>query len=685
MATNIVTGHTFTSGELVTAAKLNSAVNSAVITDADITATGSTTARSLSARAADVVNVLDYGADKSGAADSTASIQAAIDALPSSGGEVYFPPGTYSIKTGTSYLTFSNTTYYPWNSGGIAAALKITKDNVNLCGDGPSSVLKMAEATSGSQLNFGIVFNGANDGAVTDLALNCNDTATSLDNNGIAVVGATNYTDPAKNRFTLRGCRIHDWKTDAVLTYNQDKVSVVDNSFDTGSIIADICFCTDFIFNDNRAKDFTEGLDLDKKVYNFTVDGNVLNAASGGTGDGVIELNGSRYGTVSNNVIRGDGDQTSGIYLNGKPTFGDQTFANDDTQTRYVTVSGNVIEKVERGIYIANSNSALTGDYRFDCEYVTIEGNILRDVQKTSDEGIGIQLAGRGITCNNNLVTNADVGIGLNAPGLRGYSIAHNSIREPDRGGIKIDGNTTTKAVRDGFVTNNYVWKPNSDKTSPASYYGIEGGSLQNTIFSENIVRALSGDITGATAASPIVITSSEHDLTTGDTVIISGVGGVTAANGTFTATAINKDTFSLDGTTGSGSYTADTGAFNAALYVNYGTRLEYFGTNGPNLNVMILNNQSTGLLKGWDLTTDLLSDMIFRGNTGDVADFDSGTWFAHKILYNDTTPASGIFVVGDVVWNTAPAAGGTMGWVCTTAGTVGSGAVFKTFGAIAS
>lgn len=44
------------------------------------------------------------------------------------------------------------------------------------------------------------------------------------------------------------------------------------------------------------------------------------------------------------------------------------------------------------------------------------------------------------------------------------------------------------------------------------------------------------------------------------------------------------------------------------------------------------------------------------------------------------TAPAVGTWAVGDLVFNTAPTAGGTIGWVCTTAGTPGT---WKTFGAI--
>jgi Bacterial Ig-like domain (group 3)/Putative Ig domain/Ubiquitin-activating enzyme E1 FCCH domain len=63
------------------------------------------------------------------------------------------------------------------------------------------------------------------------------------------------------------------------------------------------------------------------------------------------------------------------------------------------------------------------------------------------------------------------------------------------------------------------------------------------------------GTITGASNSGPIVITSPNNGLQTGDSVTIGGVQGDTAANGTFTVTYINANEFSLDGTTGNGAY----------------------------------------------------------------------------------------------------------------------------------
>ena len=63
--------------------------------------------------------------------------------------------------------------------------------------------------------------------------------------------------------------------------------------------------------------------------------------------------------------------------------------------------------------------------------------------------------------------------------------------------------------------------------------------------------------ITGASNTGPIVITTaSTAGLTTGMSVAVSGVGGNTDANGTWTVTVTSPTTFSLNGSTGNGAYT---------------------------------------------------------------------------------------------------------------------------------
>jgi hypothetical protein len=73
-------------------------------------------ARTVQDKIRDTLSVKDFGAVGNGVADDTAAIQATIDALPTTGGEVYFPRGTYLI----------------------GASLATTKNNVRLRGEGSS-------------------------------------------------------------------------------------------------------------------------------------------------------------------------------------------------------------------------------------------------------------------------------------------------------------------------------------------------------------------------------------------------------------------------------------------------------------------------------------------------------------------------------------------------------------------
>lgn len=75
-------------------------------------------------------------------------------------------------------------------------------------------------------------------------------------------------------------------------------------------------------------------------------------------------------------------------------------------------------------------------------------------------------------------------------------------------------------------------------------------------------LSTLSGSVTDATNATPIVITSVTHGLKTNDVVTIANVMGNFAANGTFAITRVDADTFSLQNSAGSnvagtGTYTS--------------------------------------------------------------------------------------------------------------------------------
>ena len=83
----------------------------------------------------------------------------------------------------------------------------------------------------------------------------------------------------------------------------------------------------------------------------------------------------------------------------------------------------------------------------------------------------------------------------------------------------------------------------------------------------------LSGAVTGASNASPIVITTNATTaaLQNGDTVTIASVAGNTAANGTWTIAALTATTFQLVGSTGNGAFSGSNGTWTGPAKSQFG------------------------------------------------------------------------------------------------------------------
>ncbi len=78
------------------------------------------------------------------------------------------------------------------------------------------------------------------------------------------------------------------------------------------------------------------------------------------------------------------------------------------------------------------------------------------------------------------------------------------------------------------------------------------------------------GSITAASNASPIVVTSASHGLSTGAVVKITGVGGNTSANNTWTITKVDGDTFSLNNSHGTADYNGGGTWISGVLTITY-------------------------------------------------------------------------------------------------------------------
>ncbi len=125
--------------------------------------------------------------------------------------------------------------------------------------------------------------------------------------------------------------------------------------------------------------------------------------------------------------------------------------------------------------------------------------------------------------------------------------------------------------------------------------------------------------ITGATNASPIVITATAHGYATGDRLIISGVGGNTAANGVFTITNVSANTFSLNGSTGNGAYTSGGIATNRGLYYGFlstvAPRVGRGGITGAGA-----NGDDVNCFAGYNGGTAKATDAFYLGRNSGIA-----------------------------------------------------------------
>jgi hypothetical protein len=116
--------------------------------------------------------------------------------------------------------------------------------------------------------------------------------------------------------------------------------------------------------------------------------------------------------------------------------------------------------------------------------------------------------------------------------------------------------NNIEMAVHDANAGTNilYVGVVNNGQLASVTWTPDQGNNW-NAMDLPQILTA-TRPITGATNATPIVITSNNHGLNNGNRVRIAGVTGNTAANADWTVTVVNANNFSLNGSAGNGNYT---------------------------------------------------------------------------------------------------------------------------------
>lgn len=230
-------------------------------------------------------------------------------------------------------------------------------------------------------------------------------------------------------------------------------------------------------------------------------------------------------------------------------------------------------------------NYAFTGN-------TTLNGNTISNIADTSNLGEGQSVEGPGIppgTTIQGLVSSTTTtpgSITLNKPVTSAITGGQFTAIAAGPVGVKaprdsiLDGNSPDSFLQ--FILNKIT--PDNSAARPF----LESYASQPTV----AATVSTGVITNATNGSPIQITSVNHGLSDGDIVTVDGVQGNVAANGTYTVTYIDANTFSLNGTDGTTS----------ATYTGGGTWSQGTITGASNSGDIVITTSSTAGLKNGDL-----------------------------------------------------------------------------------
>jgi hypothetical protein len=360
-----------------------------VASEAGVVATGSTTARTLAVRAADVANVKDYGATGDGSTDDTASIQAAID---SGANNVYIPEGTYMISRKQSTDGYTN------------YGLVIDRDDLTISGVKGATKLKRKNADISTYalayplIHIGDVEIATNDVAsnivIRDLDLYGNDTQHATPGSAL---GDFRTSIHVKSAINLIISDVTFWEIDSSAVYfapPEWKSYVTSTQLNTNTYSENVKINACTFWGEPHT---TTGRAFLKAITSSGVDDIIISnnlfswcdaAVAGQSTHDVNELDTTRKSAtytkaginylrcgrgqvISNNVIKNSSEHslymsTALTTISNNSIIVDDAYCNGDIKVRgqYVSVTGNTISSRDACITISelSRNVSVTGN-----------------------------------------------------------------------------------------------------------------------------------------------------------------------------------------------------------------------------------------------------------------------------------------------------------------------------------
>lgn len=391
-----------------------------------VTATGTTTARALQERFAEVFNVKDFGATGDGVTDDSVSIQAALTAAKASPPSlVLFPPGTYSVS---AQLSIGSVTTL---SGYGAKLFLATNANVHV-------LRGETGATDITILGLAIDGNMANQSGSGGHGISLNGTALS------------------SKRLAVQDCRITNCKETGIFATSCEEVQFTNNivTGGGGEGIQVTTACQNVMMSGNHVKD-TVNAGISFGGDYITIVGNVVENCGSGGGEAITGYGETNdHVTIVGNVCRAHVSSGHGIHVGGSA----------------LVISDNLVENARNdGIYVENTNDGLSAIDR-----VTINGNSVRNC--TNGAGMNVVNVRKGAISGNTIDTCAQQGINL--VDCQDLAVSGNVISHCTDKGIRMAG------VIDSAITGNVIV---SGGTHGIQLLDGTAGCLSNVISGNNI------------------------------------------------------------------------------------------------------------------------------------------------------------------------------------------------------
>jgi hypothetical protein len=653
MALSANNTQTFASGELVTAAKLNATKiiqlgttteNNAFTGSAGqitydstlkvlVAHDGSTAGGTPIARQ-NAFNVKDYGAKGDDSTDDTDSFSDCFAAaLAAGGGEIYIPNATYKLA-----------------AGAVSGKLRVPGNSVVV---GNGSTLKIYNGF----FRRGLLVDTVNNVTLQNFTIELADTLTS---------GGVSYY----------GLAIQD--SSKVLV---DNVKVYDSTWSSSVTSAYSRFTYGFLVSESTAESQADGSYTPGTDERPCDDVTFRNCVADGCyqyGFETFPKEASR-GLLIENCTAVNVGNDNGAALDPAGFKVGQCYDG-------AIVRGNLAKDCWHGLIAANwSNLEMSNNSVVEF----LEGGIVlaaNDHSYFTDHGMAQQFTRRFCRIANNQIQR------LTAPGARTeQGIGFFNPTFTDNGPIIIDGNSikvptavdsqaeangitidAAAAVPGIVIRNNYVEGGMPlylyDSTFLLASPIIDGNYFENTDVSEDY-RSCYVHATSALIRNNVFVGQTRYGIRvkgTGSRLIgNSFLNGDSASVGDYSVILVEDDAandyYVLNNTVAGGNID------------------QFLNSSDGTPNVYSMGNLFDSNLKYYASTSTAMSDGAALCLGGGSA---SNPGYGSKIFTGSAAPTGGTYRIGDMVFDTSPSAGGTIGWVCTVGGTPGT---WKTFGSIAS